>query len=42
MTLTATKLVGRSAHVEALDAALAELARGRPVVVELAGEPGLG
>ena len=39
---TADQLVGRNAELEALNAALAQLDRGRGAVIELAGEPGLG
>jgi DNA-binding CsgD family transcriptional regulator/tetratricopeptide (TPR) repeat protein len=36
------RLVGREAELAALDRVLAELARRRPCLLELAGEPGIG
>jgi DNA-binding NarL/FixJ family response regulator len=42
MTVTGPKLVGRSAEVEAIEGALADLAHSRPVAIQLAGEPGIG
>ena len=37
-----TPLVGRAAQLEQLDHALATVAGGRPAVVEISGEPGIG
>ena len=42
MAATADPLVGRAAELAALDGALSELARRRPVVLELSGDPGIG
>src|SRR3954463_3571182 len=42
MVLLAEQLVGRAEELGGLDAALAELAQGRPVAIELLGEPGIG
>jgi DNA-binding NarL/FixJ family response regulator len=36
------RLVGRAAELESLDRALTELARRRPGILEVAGEPGIG
>jgi DNA-binding CsgD family transcriptional regulator len=42
LTTAPAHLVGRTAHIAALDDALDELAGRRPCVVELSGEPGMG
>ncbi len=42
MTQLAEQLVGRSAELAGLERALANLADGRPAVVALSGEPGIG
>ena len=42
MAPTADPLVGRAAELASLDGALSELARRRPVVLELSGDPGIG
>ena len=42
MTSVAEQFVGRSAELGSLKQALAELERGRPGALELAGEPGIG
>ena len=42
MAQVAEQLVGRDAELTSLDHALAELEQGRPVALELAGEPGIG
>ena len=42
MVLLAEQLVGRAEELGGLDDALAELAQGRSVAIELVGEPGIG
>jgi DNA-binding NarL/FixJ family response regulator len=42
MVQLAEPLVGRAAELEALEAALATVERGRPAILELQGEPGIG
>src|SRR5580765_6555471 len=42
MVLLAKQLVGRAEELGGLDDALAELAQGRSVAIELVGEPGIG
>jgi predicted ATPase len=38
----AEQIVGRASELRSIEAALAELERGRPVALELEGEPGIG
>ena len=42
MAVLATQLVGRAAELDAVEEAFAEVDGGRPVAVELVGEPGIG
>ena len=42
MTGRAERLVGRAHELASLEEALAEVDRGRPVAIEIAGEPGIG
>ena len=40
--MIAEPIVGRAAELEAVDRALAELQHGRPALLEVVGEPGIG
>ena len=42
MAQVAEQIVGRASELRSIDAALGELERGRPVALELEGEPGIG
>ena len=42
MGVIAERIVGRAAELEAVDRGLAQLRDGRPALLEVVGEPGIG